>query len=296
MSFVLTLVSSRKDKPLTAGHLAQVGNYLAQAGMQQTCQPAWIEIHKAADIGIADLPDLDQMAILRRWMEPDEIDCFALQVENRRKKLLLADMDSTIVEGETLDELAARAGLKDQVAAITSRAMEGRLDFRAALRERVSLLKGLREDSLAATLADVRLNPAAAQFVGAMRNSGTLCVLVTGGFTYFSEPVARKAGFNKNHANTLVTKDGILTGGVADPILDKDSKLKYLHEYCAKLGIGVSDAMAIGDGANDIPMLTAAGFGVGYKPRKVVAETVLNLIVHGDFTAALYAQGMRANA
>ncbi|MCD8498220.1 MAG: phosphoserine phosphatase SerB [Alphaproteobacteria bacterium] len=205
---------------------------------------------------------------------------------------MLADMDSTIIAEETLDELAAYAGIKDQIAAITARAMNGELDFHAALRERVSLLQGLEEHALAETLERMKVNDGAPEFIAAMRKSGATCVLVSGGFTFFTGAVADKVGFHNHHGNTLLIEGGKLTGGVGEPILDKDSKLAYLKDYAGKLGISLAETLTIGDGANDLPMLKAAGLGIGYYPKKAVADEVDSVIQYGDFTAALYAQGL----
>lgn len=203
-------------------------------------------------------------------------------------------MDSTIIAEETLDELAAFAGIKDKIAAITTRAMNGELDFEAALRERVALLKGLPETALQETLDKMVVNPGAQTFIQTMRDSGATCVLVSGGFTFFTSRVANAVGFHSNHGNTLEIENGVLKGTVGLPILDKFAKLSFLKDYAGKLGIGLDETLTIGDGANDLPMLKAAGLGIGYYPKKAVADEVNSVIQFGDFTAALYAQGLQS--
>jgi phosphoserine phosphatase len=263
-----------------------------QASLQATSADVrWIDGGKAAELPWTG--DFD-IAALRAVLAPHRIDVFITPSGNRRKKLLLADMDSTIVTTETLDELAGFAGLQDQIAAITERAMRGELDFKAALKERVKMLQGLNKKFLQQTLEGTKLMPGAATLVKTMAAHGAICVLVSGGFTFFTGPVAEQAGFHRHHGNTLLLENDALTGIVAEPILDKTAKLEFLHRYCAELGITTDEAMTIGDGANDLPMLQAAGFGVGYHPKPVVRDEIGNCILYGDLTAALYAQGYTA--
>jgi phosphoserine phosphatase len=211
-----------------------------------------------------------------------------------RKRLLLADMDSTIVTTETLDELAAFAGLKDKVAAITARAMNGELDFKAALRERVGMLAGLPVSALEATWAETRLMPGAEALVRTMRAHGAHCALVSGGFTFFTGRVAERVGFHAHFSNTLEIAEGRLTGKVAEPILDKDAKLATLKRLAAELGLPLSAALTVGDGANDLPMLQSAGLGVAFRAKPVVAAAARARVEHADLRALLYAQGYRA--
>ncbi len=289
MIFYITLVASQK--PLTIGHLAETEMLLQNQGLALAGKPLWLAPHKAADIGFAGKPNSAQVRELRAIFYEDAIDVFVTSKVGRRKKLLMADMDATIVKGETLDELADFAGLKEQISEITARAMNGELDFKEALRERVSLLKDLPENALQETLEKTELNPGAKIFVRAMKRNGATCVLVSGGFSFFTGAIATRAGFDHHHGNILCVEGGALTGAVLEPILDKDSKLQFLHRYMDDLNINPDDVLAIGDGANDLPMLESAGLGVGYHPKPVLVDALDNCIVHGDLTAALFAQG-----
>ena len=220
---------------------------------------------------------------------------FAVQpVENRRKRLLIADMDSTIINVECLDELADFAGVKAQVSEITERAMRGELAFEGALRERVGMLKGLSVDALQACYDDrVKLNPGARTLVRTMAEHGARCALVSGGFTFFTTRVAALAGFDANRANTLGEDGSALTGTVGEPILGREAKLAALLEETAALGVTPAEALAVGDGANDLAMIEVAGLGVAYRAKPVVAEKAHAKVDHADLTALLYFQGYR---
>lgn len=214
----------------------------------------------------------------------------------RRKRLLIADMDSTIIGCECLDELADYAGVKDRVAAITERAMRGELDFAAALTERVRMLSGLDQAVLLRCYAErVRLNAGARTLVRTMGEAGARCVLVSGGFDAFTSRVADAAGFHEQRANRLeIGPDGRLTGEVARPILGREAKLEALRTCAADLGAPLDAAVAIGDGANDLDMIRAAGLGVAYRAKPVVAAEAAARIDHADLTALLFFQGFRA--
>ncbi len=291
MSTVLTLVASDPQHPLTDKHLKEITKMVGFYNVQPTCQPVWLKPKTVAEIGINQSGGHSMMRHLWDFLHDDKIDIFITPIEGRRKKILLADMDSTIVTGETLDDLAAHAGIKDQVAEITARAMNGELNFHAALEERVGLLKNLPTRALKETLDEIQINPGAAQMIKTMRENGTHCVLVSGGFTYFTGFIAQHLQFMNHHGNVLDIQDDALTGKVIPPILDKNSKVEFLRHYMEMYKLGPESCMTIGDGANDLPMLKMAGFGVGYKAKETVAQEVENLIIHGDFTAALYAQG-----
>jgi phosphoserine phosphatase len=218
---------------------------------------------------------------------------FAVQpTEGRRKALFIADMDSTIIGCECLDELADFAGVKAQVAAITERAMAGEIGFEGALRERVGMLKGLDQGALQRCYDErVKLNPGAFTLVRTLRAKGVRCVLVSGGFTFFTGRVAQAAGFQDDRANRFIIDGETLTGEVGEPILGREAKLAALREEAAKLGLDPSAAIAIGDGANDLAMIEEAGLGVAYRAKPVVAAQADCRIDHADLTALLYFQG-----
>jgi len=235
-----------------------------------------VETHQAVKAAVGDLP----------------VDFAVQPVENRRKRLLIADMDSTIINVECLDELADFAGVKDKVSEITERAMRGELAFEGALRERVGMLTGLSVDALQTCYDDrVKLNPGARTLVRTMAEHGARCALVSGGFTFFTSRVAQAAGFHLNRANTLIEADGKLTGTVGDPILGKEAKLAALQEETTALGLTPADALAVGDGANDLAMIEAAGLGVAYRAKPIVAAQAHAKVDHADLTALLYFQG-----
>jgi phosphoserine phosphatase len=233
---------------------------------------------------------------LRETLEDEWLlDCNVVVGENRRKKLLIADMDSTIIGCECIDELAGMAGIKPKVAAITERAMRGELDFPTALRERVGLLKGLPLEAIARVYAErVRLNKGARVLTATMRANGAHTLLVSGGFTYFTARVAADAGFEENQGNRLLDDGRVLTGTVGEPILGREAKLSALEDAVARYGLSLADTLAVGDGANDLDMIKRAGLGVAYHAKPVVAAAAGVSIAHGDLTALLYLQGYRA--
>jgi phosphoserine phosphatase len=231
---------------------------------------------------------------LRSQLAGLPIDIVVQPALHRRKRLFLADMDSTIIEQECIDELADFVGLKPEVAAITERAMRGEIEFEPALRERVALLKGLPSATIGRVITErIRLTSGAAALVATMRAHGARTVLVSGGFTAFVEPVAAMAGFDESRANLLHEKNGRLTGEVAEPILGRTAKLATLEEAIMRLGIGAEETLAVGDGANDLAMLSRAGLGVGFHAKPKVAEAADARIDHADLTALLFAQGYR---
>jgi phosphoserine phosphatase len=221
--------------------------------------------------------------------------CLVPENPTRRKRLFVADMDSTIIGCECLDELADFAGVKAEVSAITERAMRGEIDFADALKARVGMLKGLPAGDLQRCFDDrVGLNPGARTLVATMAAQGVRCVLVSGGFDFFTSRVARAAGFQAERANHLIEEDGRLTGRVREPILGREAKLAALCEEAAALGLDPSAALAVGDGANDLGMIEAAGLGVAYRAKPVVADQADARVDHADLTALLYFQGYRA--
>ena len=220
------------------------------------------------------------------------IDLAVQPAEGRRKRLLIADMDSTMIQQECIDELADEAGVGAYVASITARAMNGELDFEAALRERVRLLRGLDEAVIARVIRDrITLMPGGRQLVATMRGNGAYAALVSGGFTAFTGAIAGVLGFDENRANTLLVEAGKLTGQVADPILGKAAKVQALEDISARLGITPAQAVAVGDGANDLGMLGIAGMGVALHAKPAVQAEARVRVNHGDLTALLYLQG-----
>ena len=223
---------------------------------------------------------------------PARVDVVVQPSAGRRKALLVADMDSTMITVECIDELADYAGIKAEVAAVTEAAMRGELDFGAALDARVALLAGLDTAMIARCLAErVTVTPGARALVRTMRAHGARCVLVSGGFTSFAAPVAAEIGFDLAIANDLLIADGRLTGAVAKPIVDSRTKAATLTRESAALGIEAAATLAVGDGANDLPMIEAAGLGVAYHAKPIVAAAARARIDHGDLSALLYAQG-----
>ena len=221
------------------------------------------------------------------------VDICAQPAAGRRKALLVADMDSTVIEHETLDEMARLAGLADRVVPITDRAMNGEMNFEDALRARVALFAGRSADLITEALRATPPSPGAATLVRTMARSGALCVLVSGGFTAFTHKIRSLLGFHLAEGNTLVVEDGKLTGAVGEPIVGKERKLAALEEHASARGLTAADAVAIGDGANDLPMLLAAGLGIAYRAKPTVRDAVRIRIDHADLTAPLYFQGYR---
>ncbi|MCY3984217.1 MAG: phosphoserine phosphatase SerB [Roseovarius sp.] len=251
----------------------------------------WLSPGEAAEFGIKSVPS-NQWEI---WSElqSNEVDLVVQPEECRRKRMLLADMDSTIVEQECIDELALEAGVGDGVRQITSRAMNGELNFESALRERVALLKGLSESVIGKVLEErITFMPGARELVATMRARGAYTALVSGGFTAFTSQIAAELGFDEHRSNRLLVNDGSLTGKVAEPILGRDAKVAALNDMAQKLGIDVSDAIAVGDGANDLGMLGCAGTGVALHAKPSVAAKCDVRINHGDLTALLFLQGI----
>jgi phosphoserine phosphatase len=273
---------------------AQVASAVDLLDSQTSCGAhhpwRWLYEGQAADISFAVDP-VNARAVLEAELQ--QIDIIVQPEAGREKRLLVADMDSTMIQCECIDELADYAGLKPEIAAITEGAMRGELDFAQALDARVALLAGLDADVIDRCLAErVRATPGAATLVRTMRARGARCVLVSGGFTRFAEPVASMLGFDRAIANELLVEDGRLTGAVAKPIVGAETKLATLRAEAEAMGIGLDATLAVGDGANDLPMIRAAGLGVAYRAKPVVAAAAAARIERGDLTALLFAQGI----
>lgn len=289
MALVATLIANPSNPVLTPALAEAAADAVKASGLY------WLADGIACDIALTDGTDPDAAEALLRGVIGDvPVDVAVQEAESRRKKLLIADMDSTMIGQECIDELAAEVGLKDKVAAITARAMNGEIAFEPALIERVALLKGLPLGVVDEVIAKrITLTPGGKQLIATMKSKGHYTALVSGGFTVFTGPIAEMLGFDENRANTLIAEDGILTGEVADPILGKQAKVDSLVEIADRLGISTDDALAVGDGANDLGMIQLAGTGVALHAKPVVAEQAKVRIDHGDLTALLYLQGYR---
>ena len=290
--FVATLIASPRGDGLP-----QDAPRAAATILGADASADWLDPGFACDLILEAEPGLEARATLAALAADGRFDAVVQERAGRRKRLLLADMDSTMIEQECIDELAAELGLKDAVAAITARAMNGEIAFEPALRERVALLKDLPVDTIDRVI-ETRIThaPGGAALVATMAAAGARCALVSGGFTLFTGPVAAALGFHENRANTLLSENGLLSGRAAEPILGADAKVEALHEISARLGLTPADAIAVGDGANDLPMILAAGTGVALHAKPAVAAKAPHRIDHGDLTALLFVQGYKRDA
>jgi len=285
--FIATLIAAGN---LSGGDISAARDRLDRAG----CLPAahvWTDEGFAADIDFGLNPEAARAALEGAF---PGVDVAVQPVESRAKRLLVADMDSTMITVECIDELADYAGIKPQIAAVTEAAMRGELDFEAALDARVALLKGLDEAVIERCLAErVTIMPGAVALVRTMKARGAMTILVSGGFTRFAEPVAGMIGFDRAIANRLDIAEGVLTGTVAKPIVGSDTKLQTLLNAVAELDVALEATLAVGDGANDLAMIRQAGLGVAYHAKPIVAAAAGARIDSGDLTALLYAQGIK---
>jgi len=246
----------------------------------------------AADIRFEGPNASAAMTLLREITGTAPVDIFVQPEEGRRKLLLIADMDSTMIRQECIDELAAELGLKERISDITERAMRGEIEFEPALRERVALLAGLPVSAIDTVLSNrIVLMPGGRTLVQTMKSNGAYCALVSGGFTHFTRAVAAMIGFDENQANTLLETDGRLAGKVSEPILGREAKRVRLEELVSQQKLSFEDTLAVGDGANDLAMIKRAGSGVAYRAKPAVAEIADFRVDHGDLTALLYLQG-----
>jgi phosphoserine phosphatase len=290
MQTVVTLIGA----PVSDGLPASLARKVAEA-LPGAPRPVWLADDLACDLSCADANPAAIGTLVDAALDGAPVDCVVQPVAGRRKRLLIADMDSTIIEQECIDELADAVGLRDRVSAITERAMRGEIAFEPALRERVALLKGLNRDALARVYENrIRLRPGARQLVTTMRAHGAYAALVSGGFTFFTERIAEAAGFDESRANILEFEGDRLAGTVREPIQSRQAKLDTLEELTRRLAIDRSLTLAVGDGANDLAMITAAGLGVAFHAKPAVAAAAHARIDHGDLEALLYVQGYHA--
>ncbi len=283
MKNILVLLSNPARPALDPGTVRAIVDVLRGTGAT-VGMPDWLAPGVACDVPFDGRPMNLGMT---------GIDAVTVPAEGRRKKLLVADMESTMIENEMLDELADFLGLREKIAGITARAMNGEIDFEAALEARVALLKDLPVSTLDEAAKRIAYMPGGATLVATMKKHGATCALVSGGFTYFTRMVRDKLGFDFDAANTLDLAGTSLAGTVALPILGKQAKLAALKRLCDERGLGLGDAVCVGDGANDLPMLQAAGLGVAFHAKPVVAAQVAARVYHGDLTSLLYLQGYR---
>jgi len=293
MQYVLTLTCDPSAPKLGEPQADAARDALLAWGATNV-ETTWLSPGRAVDLAF-EAPAIDgARAEIREALSELAVDINAQPSAGRRKRLLIADMDSTIITDESLDELADFIGIKDQVAPVTARAMRGEIDFDTALRDRVRLLAGHPTSLLDRLLEErIHLTGGAEALVRTMVANGAFTALVSGGFTSITEAVAAKVGFATHRGNVLLTRDGTLTGEVGEPILGKQAKLESLREFCSTEGLVLDQTMAVGDGANDIPMLSGAGTGVAFHAKPAVAAAAKFTVDHGDLTALLYLQGYR---
>jgi phosphoserine phosphatase len=292
MSHIATLISN-PARPAVSGPVIDAARIL----LPLAGKPVMLAEGVACDLPFEFVPYDNVRALLnslRAAIEPAPVDVVVQPVAHRQKKFFVADMDSTMIEQECIDELADFVGLKAHVAAITERAMKGEIEFEPALRERVALLKGLPASVIDGVIEQrIRLTPGARALVMTMRKHGAYTCLVSGGFSLFTNRIAALIGFDENRANKLVIENGKLAGRVEEPILGREAKLAALKELTTKLKLEPTESLVAGDGANDIPMIEAAGLGVAYRAKPAVAAAAHARIDHGDLTALLYLQGYK---
>ena len=284
MSFVAVIIANPAKSNLRLSMIEAIRNIWQGSGIK------WLNEEIAAEFSLERYPEnLDEV---RADLALSQLDIAVVSESNRRKRLFVADMDSTIIEQECLDELAAHVGIGEQVAEVTARAMNGEIDFDAALKLRVSWLKGLEAKNIDTVWKDrISFTPGARALVWTQRANGTWCVLVSGGFTEFTSRVSQSLGFHQHFANQLIIKDGKLSGVVKDPILGRNAKKHIFDDLIAERNIKPCATLAVGDGSNDLAMLATSGLGVAFRAKPCVAEHCPVRIVHSDLTALLYLQG-----
>ena len=293
LDHVLTLIAPDGGAPLAAGLIAELRETLYRLGAE-VGTPDWLKPGQVCDLDYADLNADQADAAARRLLDTLPVDVVAQPKAERRKRLLVADMESTLIRNEMLDELADFVGLRAEIAGITARAMNGELDFEGAVEARVALLKDLPAKVLDESATRMELMPGAKALVATMRRHGAATVLVSGGFRFFTRKVAALLGMDREFGNDLEIADAKLTGRVIKPILGRQAKFDTLVQQATEAGLPLAATLAVGDGANDLDMIQAAGLGIAFHAKPIVAERAKWRIEHNDLTSLLYAQGYRA--
>ena len=292
MDTVLIAIASPQKLKLSPGHLQT-----ALAAINVTGELNWLSPGEACEVAFSAPEGFEATPAehtCRNALDGLPVDIAIVPAANRKKKLLVADMDSTIIEQECIDELADVAGVADQVVGITARAMAGELDFQDALRARLALLKGLPESAIVEVITKrLTFTPGARILVQTMKENSALTALISGGFTHFTSYVTKICGFDEHQANVLEIEDGKLTGSAIEPIMDKNQKKRTLAQFTVMNGMTFADTMAVGDGANDLPMLQRSAMGVALHGKPAVREGAQYRIDHCDLTALLFMQGYR---
>ncbi len=289
-SHVLTLIGNARTAPLEPVHIERVCQRLATTG-----QTDWLGQREACDVFFeSPLSAVDLAHEARDALSETTIDAVCTSLKGRKKKLLISDMDSTVINQECIDELGDAIGLGPQIREITAAVINGDISFSDALRKRMALMKGMERSLLESVYEErISLQSGARIFVQTMRRHGAFCILVSGGFSFFTRRIAERIGFHDHQGNELVFKDGKLTGQVQEPIFGRSAKLNALTRLCDEKGLEPSDVLAVGDGANDIKMIKAAGLGVAFHGSDSLKKQANACIDHGDLTALLYIQGFR---
>jgi phosphoserine phosphatase len=287
-SYVLTLIGDMPSAPLEPVHIERVYQRLGLTGKEE-----WLAEKEACDLFIdSPLSTTGIAGQARKALSGTAVDAVCTSTEGRRKKLLISDMDSTVINQECIDELGDAIGLGSQIREITAAVVNGEISFSDALRERLALMKGTERDLLEQIYKErVSLKAGARTLVQTMRRHGAFCILVSGGFSFFTSRIAERIGFHDHQGNELVFEDAKLTGEVKEPILGRSAKLNTLMQLCAEKGIEPSSVLAVGDGANDIKMIKAAGLGVAFHGSQSLRDAANACIDHNDLTALLYIQG-----
>jgi phosphoserine phosphatase len=287
-SHVLTIIGCAELRPLDSIYIEQVRQHLAIVGKQ-----VWLAEREACDLYLdSPLPTADITKEARAVLSGTQIDVVCTQPEKRQKKLLISDMDSTVIDQECIDELGDAFGVGSQIREITAAVVDGKINFSDALRQRMALMKGLDRALLEKVYKDrITLKTGARTLVQTMRHHGAYCILVSGGFGYFTQRIAERIGFHDHQANELAFENGRLTGEVCEPILGRSAKLETLKRLCSENNLEQCEVLAVGDGANDIKMIETAGLGVAFHGAEVLKERANACIDYGNLTTLLYVQG-----